>query len=687
MKFKHWNLSAGDPGARTALWEGGIPPLPAAVLCARGITTADAAARFLSWDKGLLEDPFLLRDMDKAVARIRQALQQKEIIAVYGDYDVDGITSTCLLTDYLRSEGASVLSYIPDRMEEGYGLNSDAVSALARQGVTLIITVDCGITACTEAETARNLGVSLIITDHHECKNALPAADAVVNPHRKDCPYPFKQLAGVGVALKLVLALGGSDEHTALFARYADLAAIGTVADVVDLTGENRAIVHMGLSRLANTLRPGLRALIREAGLSDKPLTASSVSYALAPRINASGRMGRASVSAELFLTHDPIRAEELAKMLCDLNRERQTIELSIYNECLDRLSGQESPPAIVLENTTWHQGVAGIVASRLAEKFSCPAFVICVQDGKGKGSCRSSGGFHLFAALEQCADLLDGFGGHALAAGFTIQAENIPAFRQRICDCVRATGDTLAASTLTIDAEISDLSLLDMPNVESLSLLEPYGAGNPRPVLSLSGVCVAALSHVGGDKHLKLRLTAGSKTLDAIFFSVTAVDAAVSVGDRIDLAFSPQINEFRGRRDLQLLGIDLRPALTRLQGERLLYEKLREGKPITPEEAKLLTPSRDDFANLWRYLDRQADCHCLVEDTAAHLSRCVSRTFGTRETLMRTMVCLDVMSEMELISLEKITDHLRIIVNSATGKVDLEQSALLRQLRLLSDL
>ena len=349
MKYKQWNRAASAPQARAAMEAAGVPTLAALTLCARGLDTPEKASAFLDAGRGQLLDPFLMKDMDRAAARVRRALAAGEHIAVYGDYDVDGITSTCLLTDFLRREGGTVIPYIPDRMEEGYGLNREAVAALRGQGVGLIVTVDCGITAVEEAACAASLGVELVITDHHECKAALPAAAAVVDPRRAGCPYPFKCLAGVGVALKLVLALGGPARRDELLERYADLAAIGTVADVMSLTGENRTIVRLGLEALRRTGRPGLRALLHEAGLDERPLTATAIGYTLAPRINASGRMGCASLAGELLLTDDPARGEELSRALCDLNRERQAIEAEIYTECQAMAEARPQRHALVL--------------------------------------------------------------------------------------------------------------------------------------------------------------------------------------------------------------------------------------------------------------------------------------------------------------------------------------------------
>lgn len=688
MKYKKWNQAAPDRSAIQALVREGLPPLAACVLCARGLDTVQAARDFLAAASAPLHDPFLLKDMDRAAARIDRALAGNEYIAVYGDYDVDGITATCLLTRFLERRGGRVLPYIPDRLEEGYGLSRPAVDTLRQAGVGLIVTVDCGITAVEEAAYAASLGMDVIITDHHECKDGLPRAVAVVDPHRKDCAYPFHCLAGVGVALKLALALTPEGEREAVLNEYADLAAVGTVADVMQLTGENRAIVRRGLNALAHTKRPGLHALIREAGAESKCLTASGIGFTLAPRINAAGRMGCAPLAAELLLTRDPGRAEELAHELCMLNRERQAIEAGIYEECLARLEREGAGPrrSIVLAGEGWHQGVVGIVASRLAERYSCPSFMICLQDGKGKGSCRSFGGFNLFHALESCSDLLEGFGGHALAAGFTILAEHIDAFRARMDRCVEEwTGGAELTSVLEVDGELPDPALLTVDGVLGLDVLEPYGAGNPKPVFTMTGCCVAGLSEVGGGRHLKLRLNRGGAVLDAIFFSTTAAAAQVAAGDRVDVAFTPQINEFRGNRTVQLQVCDLRPAHTRVEAEQALYERLRRGEAITAHEAAALIPSRTEFANLWRYLSGHARLG-RVEDTARRLARSVARTYGIKESVMRTMVCLEVMDEHGLIQVEQTTDHLCISVCQVEGKVDLEASRLMQRLRSMAE-
>ena len=682
MRYKQWKIAHPSPEGRAQLERAGIPSLLACVLSARGVTEPEQAWKLLTPGEEPLLDPMLLKDMDRAVLRVGRALKTGELMAVYGDYDVDGITSTCLLTDCLTRLGGRVRSYIPDRLEEGYGLNEEAVLHLAQQGVTLIITVDCGITAAREVEFARELGIDVVITDHHECKQAIPEAAAVVDPHRPDCPYPFKGLAGVGVALKLAMAAAGPDRAGLVFREYADLAAVGTVADVMPMTGENRTIVQTGLAALAHPRRVGLAQLMEEAGLGDKPVTSVSIGYTLAPRINAAGRMGQADLAAELLLTRDPGRAAALAQELCALNRERQTIECEIFQECVQRLERRPQSGIILLADEHWHQGVVGIVASRLTEKYSCPAFMVCLDQGIGKGSCRSWGGVNLFHLLTQCQDLLEGFGGHAMAAGFTVREENIPALERRLRQLVlkERAGEELP-SLLEIDAAVLPQELT-VEAVEALDALEPCGAGNPRPVLVLTGAHVISAAQVGRGRHLKLRLEGRGVPLDAIFFSVDGNELGLTPGCRVDVAFYPQINDFRGVRSVQLQVVDLRHAMTRAQLEQSIYEKYRRGEPLSPQEAQSLLPTRAEFVCLWRYLERQCAGQTFLEDTLARIAQKSARSGGQSERPNHTLVCLEVMEERGLISLERQSGRVQITLHRLEHKVDLNASAILRRLR-----
>lgn len=649
--YQKWNIKTYPPQAREALTEAGYPCLVSAVLASRGIDTADKARDFLRADDRLTLSPMLMRDMDKAVERIRKAVDAHEKIAVFGDYDVDGITSTCIMLDYLTSLGADCVKYIPDRVEDGYGLSRDPLRRLAEAGVRLIVTVDCGITATDEIEYARSLGMDVIVTDHHECKEPLPDAAAVVDPHRSDCPYPFKHLAGVGVALKLIMALGGEENEDALFRRYSSLAAIGTVADVMCMTGENRTIVTCGLAHISDTDFVGLRALLRETKLSEKTISSINIGFVLSPRINAAGRLSReegggADVAADLLLAKDPARAEKLAKALCSLNCRRQEIEQGIVAEAEKRISSmpENERNAIVLESEDWNPGVVGIVASRLAETNSCPAFVIHLNGDLGKGSCRSFGGFNLFAALGECGDLLEGFGGHELAAGFTIKRENIPALRKKLNECSgKFFGSGPPISVLDIDAELDGPEIAGLTEIENLSMLEPYGSGNARPVFCIMDAHLDMIQNVGQNKHMKVRLTKNGASIDGIFFSTTTADCDACRGDSVDAAFYLTINEFREKRSPQLQLVALR------NSDAALCTRFCGGAKATAAEAARMLPERAQCEAMWKYIfpkihDEPFRTH------AQPFFRSCAQSIGGENAYLRAMVILGMFAESGLI-------------------------------------
>lgn len=679
MKFQKWHIADPHPEAAARLTAAGYPCLVSAVLASRGIGTAEEAAAFLEHEQRLTYSPFLMADMDKAVARVQQALADHEKIAVFGDYDVDGITATCILVDYLQGRGADVLHYIPRRIEDGYGLSCDAIEGLYQKGARLLITVDCGITGVEEVDFANSLGMDVVITDHHECKETLPRAAAVVDPHRPDCPYPFKHLAGCGVALKLALALGGPDREEALFSRYCTLAAIGTVADVMQMSGENRTIVSRGLAAIEHSDFIGLHALLKEAGLAGREITSVQIGFVLAPRINAAGRMGAADKAAELLLCTDPAEAERMARDLCALNRERQNVEQTIYSqaeEMIARLPDRDRS-ALVLESSRWHQGVVGIVASRLSEKYSRPSFMIHLNGATGKGSCRSWGGFNLFAALESCKDLLLGFGGHELAAGFTIEEGNIPAFRERMNDYARSfRGGEAPVSVLDVDVAITHPSAVTLEELEALSALEPYGSGNARPVFCLLGATLLRTQNVGQNRHLKLRLGKGSAQFDGIFFSTVAEDCGCKAGDRVDAAFYLQINEFRGSRTVQLQMVDLRPSLWasgREQESLDLTARCTMHQPIPARDARRLLPTRDQFAAAWRFLERTVPEDGLTVGWLP-LLRALAAELGRAEPFPRAALCLAVFAERGLLTMERQEDDVTIRLHRGQ-KVVLGQS------------
>ena len=665
MRVQDWKIPYAQPVIPEALCAAGYAPLLAAMLHVRGIDTPARAEAFLHGDESQLHDPMLLRGMDRAVERLRRAVDAGEAVAVFGDYDVDGITSTCVLTDYLRSRGLSVRAYIPDRISEGYGLNPDAVRRLHALGVTLIITVDCGITAIEETRLANELGVDVIITDHHECGGQeVPEAVSVVDPKQPDCTYPNPGLAGVGVAFKLLCALEGNSAE--MLRRYADLVAIGTVADVMPLAGENRFLVSEGLHRINTCPRPGIQALLEESGASGRDITATTIGFTLAPRINAAGRLGETEVAAKLLLTEDAAEASYYARTLCDLNRRRQTLEQQIWDEASERAEVFDLTQPLVLDSDEWHQGVIGIAASRLSEAFHLPTVMIRFDGDRGKGSCRSFGGFNLYQALAACSEFLEGFGGHALAAGLTIRRENIAAFRAAFAKYYH---DNPASETPALDCDlrISDPNLLSMENVAALQLLEPCGTANPRPLLAMTAARLQSVTPIGGGKHLRLTLLKAGHAFDCVFFSCTLDALPVRPGEWVDAAFCPQINSFRGRSSVQLLITDIR----RSETPRLCAAILNRESTAVWDTADLC-PARQDFVKVYKALRGG------VSGTIDALARQLPPTLHPAAAC----ICLRVLEELHLARYTFDGETLTAAPVEGCAKTDLSNSALLTRLR-----
>ena len=674
MKYGIWKVSQPEAGAVNALVGSGYAPLAAMVLASRGMEDDHQARAYLDCNAPLL-DPFLMTDMDKAAGRVGLAMSRGEKIAVFGDYDVDGITATCLLTDFLRRHGADAVSYIPGRLEEGYGLNPIAIHQLHDEGVKLIVTVDCGITAVSEAELCRQLGIDLVITDHHECKQTLPAAAAVVDPHRPDGGYPHKNLSGVGVAFKLASALCGSQEK--VLEEYADMVCLGTVADVMPLQGENRVFVARGLESLAHTKRPGIAALMAECGCAPEAVSASSIGFMLAPRINAAGRMGQIDLAVELFLTDDPDKAAEAARGLCELNRQRQAVESEIYRQAVSMLPMGKPPEAIVLADESWHQGVVGIVASRIAEEYACPTFLICLDGEHGKASSRSHGGFNLFASLSALSPLLESYGGHELAAGFTITRANIPEFRRQICAlAAKFYTDDVPRTVLDVDCAVSP-ELLTLHNVDALQMLEPCGNGCPKPVLMMKNLTIDRISMVGGGRHMRLRLCSGHTYLNAIYFSANPQTVSIQPGDLVDVAFTPQVNEFRGTRTVQMNVIDIRPSCNaECLPDAAPYRDMQRGN-LTAGEAAALLPDRKMLALVWRYLDAANP----VQESPVCLCRKIVRWSGKPLNLGQMLTCLDIFRDVGLLTVQRQHKYVSIRLTPGEGKADLSRSQTMQRL------
>jgi len=675
LKYGIWNVAKIEADYVNTLVRAGYPPLTAMVLASRGIADGHQAQHYLGCGD-FMPDPYLLTDMAPAVERIRLALDRGERIAVFGDYDVDGITSTCLLTHFLREMGADCIPYIPGRLEEGYGLNSLAIEQLYGQNVRLIVTVDCGITAVEEACLCRQLGIDLIITDHHECKEELPKAVAVIDPHRPDGGYPHKNLSGVGVAFKLASALLGNQQQ--VLEKYSDMVCLGTVADVMVLQGENRLFVQKGLARMQTAPRAGIAALMKVCGCKQADLNASSVGYVLAPRINAAGRMGQIHLAVELFLTSDRVYAETLAEALCELNRQRQMVETTIYEQAIEMLPKDRVPEAIVLADDTWHQGVVGIVASRIAEEYGCPAVLICLDGEHGKASSRSFGGFNLFAALKTNAHLLESYGGHELAAGFTILRENIGLFREALCHMadsyyVQAGTATALNGDCTVPPE-----LLTLSNVDSLKVLEPCGAGCPKPLLVMERLEIDRIGSVGSGKHMRLRLRSGRYSFQAIYFSATAETACIAQGDLVDVAFTPQINVYRGERSVQMNVVDIRPSCKAdCSAETGNYRAFCNGD-LTFAVASAILPDRETQGAVWRYLVRQGTSVC---ETPMSLCRKIVRWTEKALSLEKLMTCLDIFADVGLIQMERQHKYILIRADMHAEKKDLNLSPTMQRL------
>ena len=538
-----------------------ISPLTAIILYNRGIRNDDEIEKFLSKDLSVMYDPFLMCDMDKAVERILAAKNGGEKITIYGDYDVDGITAIAILYKHLSEMGIAVDYYIPDRMQEGYGVNRDALDKIKAAGTTLIITVDTGITAVEECEYAREIGLDVIVTDHHECKEIIPDVYAAIDPKRKDCGYPFKSLAGVGVVFKLIQALDENKSLPDLMEKYADLMCLGTVADISPLVDENRIIVTEGLKRFNKTKNIGLKALI-DVSTNGKAITTSTIGYIIAPRINASGRLGCASRSVELFLTDSEENAHNLALSLCEENTLRQQTEQKMFKEALDYIENHpeiKDDKILVIPHEDWHHGIVGIVSSKITEKFYKPSILFAIDGTEAKGSGRSVSGFNLFDALENSSDLLEKFGGHELAAGLTIKAENIEAFRKKINDYSKdSISEAMLMPTIMLDAAIK-VPYITIDTVHEINRLQPFGVDNPTPSFAVKNIKIHKISVMSDGKHLRMTLLKDGKYLDSVGFGMGEYYHHLEEGDIIDVAFALDINDYKGFQNVQLILKDIK--------------------------------------------------------------------------------------------------------------------------------
>ncbi len=670
-------------------------PLTAALLCERGVDTPERARAFLSSDEAFC-DPFLLPDMDKAAHRLTEAIEKGEKTVIYGDYDVDGVTSVALLTEYLQSRGLNPSHYIPDRAEEGYGMNSEALDRLAEEGNTLVVTVDTGITALEEAEHCRTLGIDLVVTDHHECREALPNALAVVDPRRSDSAYPCPHLAGVGVAFKLITACEllrtGQTDHSALppvCEALIDLSALGTVADVMSLVGENRQIVRAGLRRMIEHPRPAITALLKEAaaekGGAPAEISAATISFTLSPRINAAGRMAHAEEALALFLA--PIGEETaLARRLCELNRKRQAEENSLVELAERQLAARPSDePAILLWGEDFNGGIIGIVAARIAERYHKPTFLISFDGELGKGSGRSANGIDLVKLLEGCADLLVKYGGHSQAAGLSVERSNLQAFYARFIE-LAALASASEVPPRSYDLDVTP-ALLTLRQAEELALLEPYGAGNHQPLFCWRNATVEQVMGMG-ERHTRLYCSGEGITHQVLLFSQPRAGLDLFEGDKVDLLIELSLNHFRGTTSIQLICRGWRHSGTEA-GSPDEWSVCRRylpssAAPDAETDRALLTasdiPTREDCGALYLYLRKTIG----YGRRSLTSIRSLTAAIDGRMSALKLTLALRLLSDAGLLTIVG-NDPMTLLLPPAEGKTDLTALPFYRYLHSLS--
>lgn len=675
MRRKKWVVTKGNKDLAAQLaQELSIDPFAALLVTSRGFDNTDEIADFFDPDAPLCLSPFSIADMGKAAERINRAIDDFEMICVFGDYDADGVTATALLYSYLETRGANVIRYIPDRLTEGYGLNIGAVEKLCEMGVKLIVTVDNGVSAINEAIRAKELGIDLIVTDHHKVGDVLPDAVAVVDPHREDCPSSFKEMSGVGVAFKLACALEG-DDGDILIEEYGDLVALGTIGDVVTLTGENRVMVRRGLRLINDCPRPGINALMEIAGVGDKIFSASTAAFTVCPRINAAGRMGSASRALDLLLCDDDDTAEQIAHTINEMNVQRQQTETSIFSNAVEMINSETgiiNDKIIVVDGEGWHQGVIGIVAARITERYGRPCVVISREGETARGSCRSIDGFSIYDAIEAVSDCLDHYGGHTLAAGLGLDSSRIEEFRRRINEY--AADKAMPFAQQKIDCRLLPNSIsLDM--LSAMGLLEPFGAGNPQPCFGLFGVKIEETASVSDGKHMRMVVSKNGARTGVVFFGMPEKKFPYEKGDTVDLAVNLDKNIYNGETRVSVIVRGIRPSDTdeeKVLSAIELYDKFSRYEKLTATEAEAILPDRQLQVEVFKAIKakplKDKECEVL----------CV-RIGDDGESLAKVKAVVDIMLEMGILA---CSAENMIYVPENPPKVNLEDSEIMKRLR-----
>lgn len=679
MILRKWEVRPLDKERAAAFAQTyGVPFFLAMLMNIRGLDDAAHLREFLGEGEPL-SDPFLLKDMDKAAARITRAVDNMEKITVYGDYDADGVTSTAMLYSYLETRGADVIFYIPQREGEGYGMNIGAVEYLKEQGVSLIVTVDNGISSVQEVARANELGIDVIVTDHHRPQEILPDAVAVVDAYRPDDTSPYKHFSGVGIAFKLLMALeDGAGDVEDLLEAYSDLAAIGTIGDIVPLTGENRTLIRAGLERLSQSDRPGVQALLENAGIAGKALTSTNVAFTLVPRINATGRMGAPERAVRLLISGYEEEAEVLSEEICADNEERRRVEAEIAEAAFADIEakGYMKDRVVVVDGENWHHGVIGIVASRVTERCGKPCMIISRGETEAKGSGRSIEGFSLFEAICACGDLLIKFGGHPMAAGITLKPENIEAFRKRINQYAAEHFPQMPTQTVTLDCKLNPAAL-SVSMAQSLTQLEPFGNGNPQPVFGLFNMELSNVTPVGGGGHLRLTLEKNGAVITAMRFNTKPEELPYHIGDKIDLAVQLEAREFRGQPSLTVIVRDMKFAAFNTEkniASLASFEKWQRGEVLSAEDKNRLYPDRACLAAIYRALRT-------LNGKETDQVRFVSQ-FGKDMTLGLFKTALLVFEERGLVHSEIADDTFTATLIETSGKTDITRSPVLLALQ-----
>lgn len=657
-----------------------IPPLLAMMLDIRGITKEENVINFLQENKEF-SDPFLMKDMDKAVERITTAVENGEKICVYGDYDADGVTSTSLLYSYLRdSLGADVMFYIPTRTGEGYGMNKGAVDKIHSLGVTLIITVDNGISAREEIDYANTLGIDTVITDHHMPSGAIPKAVAVVNAHQQDDKSPFKDFSGVGVAFKLVMAIEGEyADVDSLLENFSDIATLGTIGDIVPLVGENRTLVKNGLRHIQNSDRIGINAMKQESGIAEKEINSSNVAFTLVPRINAGGRLGSSEKSVNLLLTEDEDEAVTIADKLGMDNRERQSIEkeiLASIDEEVRRTPNIVNDKILVFAGRGWHQGVVGIAASRIKDIYDKPTIIIGIDDdGVARGSGRSVEGFSLCDAVFACSEHLTHYGGHPMAVGISLEKEKINDFRKAInayCKDIK-----MPYNILHIDCKLNP-NQLDLSILDCLSYIEPCGASNPSPIFGLYNMTIIATKEIGNGKHMRITLSRGQGQVPvyAVYFNHNFQSCSYRNGDIVDVAVSLDRNIYNGQENLSVIIKDIKYSQSNneelIDSERI-FDKFAKRYKLTKNEVMSILPTRNDFAYVYRFLKQNKGF--------IYGEYALVNALNYKISMGKLIVILYSMKELGLINWQQGL-YQSIIEMKESGKVNLEDSVFIKKLK-----